>query len=74
MPLGLDQARALCSLYDTPVLASIPQGAQLSTSYEIFISPVPKSWKSISDVVPSDDSLVIRDKAQEVRLKSSRIT
>jgi hypothetical protein len=74
MPLGLDQARALCSLYDTPVLASIPQGAQLSTSYEIFISPVPKSWKFISDVVPSDDSLVIRDKAQEVRLKSSRIT
>jgi len=73
MPLGLDQAREVDSLYDTPVFANIPQGGQLSTSYEIFISPVPKSWKSISDIVPSDNTLTICDEAREVRLKSSRI-
>jgi Domain of unknown function (DUF4432) len=73
MPLGLDQAREVRSLYDTPVLTSIPARAQLKTSYEIFVSHVSSSWKSISDVAPSDDSLIIRDEAQELRLKSSRI-
>jgi hypothetical protein len=77
MPLGLDQAREVRSLYDTPVLANIPAGAQLKTSYEIFVSQVSASWKSISDVAPSgiepsDHSLIIRDRAQELRLKSSR--
>lgn len=78
MPLGLDQAREVRSLHDTPVLARIPPRSQLSTSYEIFVSQVPASWNSISDVAPSDersdDSLIIRDDAQVVRLKSSRIT
>ncbi len=74
MPLGLDQAREMRTLYDTPVLAKIPPRSQLSTSYEMFVSPVPPSWKSISDVVASDDSLAIRNEAQEIRLKSSRIT
>jgi hypothetical protein len=72
MPLGLDQAREMRTLYDTPVLATIPPSSQLSTSYEIFASQVPPSWKRVSDVVPSDDSLVIRDEAREIRLKSSR--
>jgi hypothetical protein len=38
MPLGLDQAREVHTLYDTPVLTSIAPSAQLSTSYEIFVS------------------------------------
>jgi hypothetical protein len=74
MPLGLAQARKMRTLYDTPVLATIAPGAQLSTAYEIFVSPVPPSWKLISDVVPLDASLVIRDEANEIRLKSSRVS
>jgi hypothetical protein len=74
MPLGLDQAREMSTLYDTPVVATIPPGSQLRTRYEIFVSPVPPSWKSISDVVPFDDSLVICDEASEIRLQSSRIS
>jgi len=72
MPLGLDQAREMRTLYDTPVLATIPAGSRLSAAYEIFVGQVPASWKSVSDVVPSDDSLFIRNQAQEIRLKSSR--
>ncbi len=72
MPLGLDQAREMQTLYDTPVLATISPSSQLSTAYEIFVGQVPPSWKSISGVVPSDDHLVIRDESQEIRLKSSR--
>jgi hypothetical protein len=73
MPLGLDQAREMRTLYETPVLVNVPAGAQLKTSYEIFVSQVPVSWKSISDVAPSDDDLIIRDEAQEAKLKSSRV-
>jgi hypothetical protein len=72
MPLGLEQAREMRTLYDTPVLATIPANSQLSTVYELFVSQVPPDWKGISDVVPSEDSLVIRNETKEIRLKSSR--
>jgi hypothetical protein len=73
MPLGLDQARKVRSLYDTPVLANIAARAQLKTSYEMFVSRVSSTWKSISDVEPSVECLIIRDEAEEIKLKSSRI-
>ena len=72
MPLGLDQAREMRVLYDTPVLATIPPNSQLNAAYEMFVSQVPLSWKSISDVVPSDGGLVIRNEAGEIQIKSSR--
>jgi hypothetical protein len=74
MPLGLEQAREMRSLYDTPVLTTIPPGSQLNTMYEIFVSPVASDWKGVSDVVTSGDSLAIRDEAREIRLRSSRIS
>lgn len=72
MPLGLEQARAMPTLCGTPVFTSIPPGSQLSTAYEVFVSPVPPGWKGISDVVPAGDDLVIRNKTSELRLRSSR--
>jgi hypothetical protein len=72
MPLGLDQALAMRALYNTPVLTRVLKSSHLSTAYEIFVSQVPQSWKSISDIGSSDDSLVIRDEARQIRLKSSR--
>jgi hypothetical protein len=72
MPLGLQQAREMRTLYDTPVLATIPPNSGLSTAYEIFATAVPSTWKSVSDVMRSDDNLLIRDEGKEIRLKSSR--
>jgi hypothetical protein len=72
MPLGLEQAREMRTLYDTPVLGTIPANSRRGTAYEIFVSPVPADWKGIYDVVPSDDGLVIRNETREIRLKSSR--
>jgi len=72
MPLGLEQARKMRVLYDTPVVTAIPTRSQLNTCYEIFVSHVPPDWKGVSDVVPSDYSLVIRCEAGEIRLGSSR--
>jgi hypothetical protein len=74
MPLGLDQAREMRTLYDTPVVATIPASSQVSTTYEIFVTQIPQAWTGISDVVPSDNSLVIRHEAREIRLRSSRIS
>jgi hypothetical protein len=74
VPLGLDQAREVRTLYDTPVLASIPPNSRLSTAYEIFVGRVPSDWKIISDVVPSGDSLILRNGSGEIRLRSSRIS
>jgi hypothetical protein len=72
MPLGLDHARKMRTLFDTPVLTSIPPNSQLSTAYEIFVSHVPSCWKTISDVVKSEGALVIREgDTDEIRLKSS---
>jgi hypothetical protein len=72
MPLGLDHARKMRTLFDTPVLTSIPPNSELSTAYEIFVSQAPSCWKTISDVVKSEGALAIRDGgAGEIRLKSS---
>jgi hypothetical protein len=74
MPLGLEQARQMRILYDTPVCATIPANSQLSTMYEIFVTQVPPEWKGVSNVVPSEDSLVILNETREIRLRSSRIS
>jgi hypothetical protein len=74
MPLGLDHAREMRILYDTPVLATIPANSQLSTTYEIFVTHIPPDWEGISEVVPSGNDLVIRNGAGEIRVRSSRIS
>ena len=72
MPLGLDHARKMQTLFDTPVLTSIPSKSELSTAYELFVSQAPSGWKTISDVVRSEGALAIRDGgAGEIWLKSS---
>ncbi len=59
MPLGLDHAREMRTLFDTPVLASLGGKASIATQYQLFVSPVPKEWSAIKDVRPSDGGLVL---------------
>ncbi|MGO8797166.1 MAG: DUF4432 family protein [Candidatus Sulfotelmatobacter sp.] len=68
MPLGLDQARATRSLFDTPVLISIALNASVQTQYQIYVSRVPPEWTQIHDIRRSGDTLVIRGIEGEVRL------
>ena len=72
MPLGLEEARKTKTIYDTPVLATIPPRSQLRTCYEIFVATVAPSWEGVSDVVSTGDSLFIRNGDAEVRLRTSR--
>jgi hypothetical protein len=70
MPLGLDHARAMRSLFGTPVLASIAGGSRMETQYDLFLHPVPPRWTQIEDVRRFDDSVVVRgDGNEEVRLE-----
>ncbi len=70
MPLGLDYARKMRSLFDTPVLTSTPGASRLETQYDLFLHPAPPRWTQIQDVRRFDDSLVVRgDGTEEIRLE-----
>src|SRR6202167_1404230 len=70
MPLGLDRARKMRSLFDTPVLTSIPGDSRMQTQYDLFLHPTPPQWTQIKDVRRFGDSLVVRgDGNEEIRLK-----
>ncbi len=70
MPLGLDEARATRSLFDTPVLTSLAGESRIKTHYQLFLSPVPPGWKQIKDVRPSGHGLVLRGNGdEEIRLE-----
>lgn len=69
MPLGLDDAREVRTLLDTPILASIAGNSSMDTQYQLFLSPVPPEWTQIKDIVQSDDALVVRGGGNdEIRL------
>lgn len=65
MPLGLEQAQRTRSLWGTPVLATIAAGAELAASYQMFVTPVPLAWRTISDVRPSGDRLLLQSASGE---------
>jgi len=65
MPLGLAHARKMRSLFDTPVLASIPAGSQMEVQYDLFLHRVPPQWTQIKDVRRFDRTLVVRGSGNE---------
>jgi hypothetical protein len=65
MPLGLDHARKLRSLFDTPVLTSIPGDSRMETRYDMFLHPAPQHWTQIKDVLRFDGNLVVRGDGNE---------
>jgi hypothetical protein len=70
MPLGLDHARKMRTLFDTPVLTSIAGKSSAETQYRLFLSPVPPDWTQIRDVERSDNALVVRgDGCEEIKLE-----
>ena len=69
MPLGLDHAREMRTLFDTRVLMSLGGNASAETQYQLFVSPVPPEWTVIKDVRQSNDTLVVRgDDDKEITL------
>jgi Domain of unknown function (DUF4432) len=72
MPLGLEQARAAKTLFEQPVLASLPAGSCLQTQYDLFLSPAPRHWTQIKDVRQLGQSLVVQgDGGEEIKIERS---
>ena len=70
MPLGLDHARKMRRLFDTPVLACIPGSSRMDTQYDLFLHAAPPQWTQIKEVRHPDGALVVRgDSSEEIRLK-----
>jgi hypothetical protein len=73
MPLGLAHAREMRSLFDTPVLRSIPAKSCLEAQYDLFLHPVPPQWTQIKDVHQSEDTLVVQgDSDEEIKLQRGK--
>ncbi len=69
MPLGLEHARKMRNLFDTPVLASLPGGSHLETRYDLFLHAAPPQWTQIKDVRQLDRILVLTgDNDDEISL------
>ena len=61
MPLGIEQAHETQLFFDTPVLTRIAPRASLATTYDLFVTHVPKEWKSIAGLERSKNGLAIRN-------------
>lgn len=63
MPLGLEHAQQMRTLFGTPVLTTIAGGADLTTSYQMFVANTPPDWKSIVDVLQRGDRLQLQSES-----------
>jgi hypothetical protein len=63
MPLGIDQAHETQTLFETPVLARIAPRATLTATYGLFVTHVPKEWKSVAGLERSKNGLALRNAA-----------
>lgn len=57
MPLGIEQAQQMRRLLNTPVLTTIGGGAELQTSYQIFVTKTPRDWQELRDIRRKEDRL-----------------
>ena len=72
MPLGLEHAQEMRTLFDTPVLATIAGRAELTTAYQIFVTSVPPHWQRVQQVRRIGDELVLHsDRCTQLAIRSS---
>lgn len=70
MPLGLRQALDSGPLFGTPVLTRIPAEREVSTTYYMFVAPVPATWDGVRDVQLESGQIVVRSSThQDVRIR-----
>lgn len=60
MPLGLDHARTMGRLFETPVLVSLPAKAEREVRYDLFLHPVPPQLTQIKDIQSSGNTLAVQ--------------
>jgi len=61
--LGIEQAHETQTLFETPVLTRIAPRATLTATYDLFVTHVPKEWKSVAGLERSKNGLALRNSA-----------
>lgn len=74
MPTGLQKARLAKTLFHTPVFATLPAGETVTTSYQLFTTPVPGDWRGIADLHEGSTDVFLRDtRGQSLRIRASGV-
>jgi len=60
MPLGLDHARQMRTLFGVPVLCSLPAGSQRQTEYLLFLHSAPPEWSQIKSIRRMESNIVVQ--------------
>jgi hypothetical protein len=71
MPTGLQSAQQAKTLFGTPVFATLPAGDTVTTSYQLFATPVPADWRGIIDVTATLDLSLYDTDGQNLRIPAS---
>ena len=70
-PIGTTETILSGPLFNTPTLARVGARSALSTAYAMFVTPVPLDWREISKIEASDDTIILRGKNKNQKLKVS---
>ena len=65
MPLGLEHATRMRSLFDRPTVAKMAAHEALQTSYSMFVTPLPPQWRLVEEGLRLPDGLMLRDSTGE---------
>jgi len=65
MPLGIEHARETRTLFDTPVVTRVEAHGSLTTTYELFVTQVPKNWKFIGGFERSRNGFALRNESSD---------
>ena len=60
MPLGLEYAQQVPTLFDTPTFIQMGPNQEMRADYSMFISAVPPDWARLESVSRRKDSVVIQ--------------
>ncbi len=67
-PVGMRDIIRNGPLFDTPTLAVVGARAEKSTGYALFLTPVPRTWRTISDVAVKRNQIVLSGSRNDDRL------
>ncbi|HWR15714.1 MAG TPA: hypothetical protein VN577_12875 [Terriglobales bacterium] len=67
-PVGHQQTISDGPLFQTPTLTRVPAKSALSTVYAMFLTPVSREWRKISDIQVKRNEIVIRGGSRNQRL------
>ena len=64
LPVGTAETIKNGPLFDTPTLARVGAKSKISTSYAMFVTPVPRDWRAVRDVQLANGKIILAGAAR----------